>query len=218
MISLLVHDVMDRVTDFDDLSLVHREEFATLEMTIRLAVDPIRSVEAPDMSARVMAAIAALPTRPSFADRVRVRVTAAAKWLWAPHPVIVPVRPAFLGALSTLLLVLGIAAWHGERDMVAAVAEMPSVYVQFRLDIAGASQVSLAGSFSRWAPVHEMRESAPGTWSLLLPLPPGVHDYAFLVDGREWVVDPHAHQIADGFGGSNSRIALPMLSDDTRVL
>ena len=40
-----------------------------------------------------------------------------------------------------------------------------------------------------------------------------VHDYAFVVDGREWVPDPYAPGIGDGFGGINSRLTL--LSPDT---
>jgi hypothetical protein len=37
-----------------------------------------------------------------------------------------------------------------------------------------------------------------------------------VVDGREWVPDPYAPQIGDGFGGTNSRLTL--LSPDTPQL
>jgi 1,4-alpha-glucan branching enzyme len=96
-----------------------------------------------------------------------------------------------------------------ESQMGLGAAPSPQVYVQFRLEAAGASQVALAGSFTGWKPEFEMRESAPGVWSILLPLRPGIHDYAFIVDGERWVADPHALQVEDGFGGANSRIALP---------
>ncbi len=86
---------------------------------------------------------------------------------------------------------------------------MPQVYVQFRLEAHGASRVALAGTFTGWQPEYELRETAPGTWSILVPLLPGIHDYAFVVNGTEWLADPHALQIDDGFGGVNSRIALP---------
>jgi len=82
------------------------------------------------------------------------------------------------------------------------------VYVQFRLEAAGASRVALAGNFTGWEPRYELQETAPGSWSIVLPLRPGVHDYAFVVDGRHWVADPYAPRVDDGFGGANSRIAL----------
>ena len=45
-------------------------------------------------------------------------------------------------------------------------------------------------------------------WSITVPLTQGVHDYAFVVDGQQWVADPYAPQIGDGFGGTNNRLAL----------
>lgn len=43
---------------------------------------------------------------------------------------------------------------------------------------------------------------------MTLPITPGVHDYAFVVDGERWVADPYAPGIDDGFGGRNSRLTL----------
>jgi len=43
-----------------------------------------------------------------------------------------------------------------------------------------------------------------------VPLEPGVHDYAFVLDGERWVVDPDAPQVDDDFGGANNR--LPIIS------
>ncbi len=45
-------------------------------------------------------------------------------------------------------------------------------------------------------------------WSVTVPLEPGVHDYAFVVDGEQWRPDPLAPSVDDGFGGTNSRLAL----------
>jgi 1,4-alpha-glucan branching enzyme len=84
------------------------------------------------------------------------------------------------------------------------------LYVQFRLEAPGASEVRLAGSFTGWQPELELRETAPGVWSALVPLEPGVHDYTFVVNGEEWVVDPYAPRVEDSFGGSNSRLFLPL--------
>ena len=44
-----------------------------------------------------------------------------------------------------------------------------------------------------------------GAWVLETRLPPGDHEYVFLVDGRQLVADPHAQVTRDdGFGNTNS--------------
>jgi hypothetical protein len=68
--------------------------------------------------------------------------------------------------------------------------------------------VMLAGSFTEWQPAYELVETTPGVWTVLVALQPGVHDYAFIIDGESWVADPAAPSVDDGFGGSNSRLAL----------
>ena len=83
----------------------------------------------------------------------------------------------------------------------------PQVFVQFRLD-ASASRVQLAGSFTNWEPRFDLHQSAPGIWTITVPLTQGVHDYAFVVNGKQWIPDPYAPHIDDGFGGTNSRLAL----------
>ncbi len=50
--------------------------------------------------------------------------------------------------------------------------------------------VTVAGDFNNWDPfLHELCETAPGVYELALPLPPGVHRYAFVVRG-EYLADP----------------------------
>jgi len=50
--------------------------------------------------------------------------------------------------------------------------------------------VTVCGDFDNWDPfIHEMAETAPGTYELELPLPPGIHYYAFVYRG-EFVADP----------------------------
>jgi hypothetical protein len=129
---------------------------------------------------------------------------------WQPRRVAFAFRPAYAGGVLALVAaVLLVRTPAGETPAggeLAAVA--PPVYVQFRLDAAGAASVALAGSFSDWEPSHQLVETRPGVWTLVLALEPGVHDYAFIVDGDRWVVDPAAPSVADGFGGENSRLAL----------
>lgn len=95
-----------------------------------------------------------------------------------------------------------------DADADAYAGNEPTVYVRFELDAEGASSVRLAGNFTGWEPEYDLAEIRPGEWSALVPLAPGVHDYAFVVDGERWMADPDAIQVDDGFGGVNSRIAL----------
>lgn len=138
--------------------------------------------------------------------------------LWRPHQVSFGLRPAWALGLAVVLaggLLLGRGVGIGRDSAMVAAAEAPPIYVQFRLEAAGAGRVALAGSFTEWQPQHEMVESRPGVWTLIVALEPGVHDYAFLVDGQRWVVDPVAPAVDDGFGGMNSRLSLLPVTEGT---
>jgi len=51
--------------------------------------------------------------------------------------------------------------------------------------------VSLVGDFNGWSPdASPLRPDSAGVWTVVLSLPPGVHQYKFLVDGEEHVNDP----------------------------
>jgi hypothetical protein len=214
-----VHDALDGVRPAADLTCREREAHAALKATIECVAEPVLAAPVPEISAHVMARVAAMQRQPSFARRAAAAGRDALDWLWRPRPLSLSLRPAYaLGALAVLLAVpmltpSGVtpSALPTPHVDAGAPTERP-VYVQFRIEAMGASRVALAGSFTDWRPDHEMHQSAPGTWSILLPLPPGVHDYAFIVDGETWLADPHSHQVDDGFGGSNSRLALPALS------
>jgi hypothetical protein len=70
-----------------------------------------------------------------------------------------------------------------------------------------ARDVALVGDFNGWdTNANEMKKLASdGTWSVKIPLKPGMHTYAFVVDGQQWIVDPLAPQVPDnGFGPANA--------------
>ena len=133
-----------------------------------------------------------------------------------------PAGPAWRPAVATGLLGLavgfGAGLWSGSDAAAPSVevrapgsqagADFGTVYVRFDLRAPGASSVSLAGSFSDWEPRHDLTPSGQDHWSVTVPLDPGVHDYVYVVDGQQYVVDPAAPQVADGFGSFNNRIAL----------
>ncbi len=79
--------------------------------------------------------------------------------------------------------------------------------VRFRLVLTQpAQQVYLAGTFNEWQyRRHPMQTTDGGlTWTLTLPLPPGAHQYKFVINGTEWRTDPNAPAIDDGNGNWNS--------------
>ena len=69
----------------------------------------------------------------------------------------------------------------------------------------GAQQVSVAGSFNSWQPqATPLAPVAPDRWAGNLELPPGRHEYLFVVDGQ-WLPDPNASEaVQNPFGGHNS--------------
>jgi hypothetical protein len=167
---------------------------------------------APDLTAAVMSAIEHV--EPAPAPRRAGLFARLAASLWTPREI--SIRPAFALAGSALVGILLLAAATGD-DAAPLPTRGPAdtsarLFVQFRLD-AAASRVQLAGSFTNWEPRYELRQAGPGMWTVTVPLTQGVHDYAFVVDGEQWVADPYAPQIGDGFGGTNNRLAL--LSPDT---
>ena len=73
--------------------------------------------------------------------------------------------------------------------------------VRFDLMLPNAVQeVALVGDFNGWdehaTPMVRRRDD--GAWSAKVPLSPGRHVYAFVIDGRRWLVDPLAPQVPDG--------------------
>ncbi|MDA8078685.1 MAG: isoamylase early set domain-containing protein [Nitrospiraceae bacterium] len=69
-----------------------------------------------------------------------------------------------------------------------------------------AKTVALAGDFNKWS-VEEgaMKRRPDGSWTIELPLKPGIYNYMFVVDGEGWVPDPRAESYRDdGFGRKNA--------------
>ena len=79
--------------------------------------------------------------------------------------------------------------------------------ITFALNAPDASHVSLAGTFNEWSPVDDaMVIDQDGEWTIGVDLPPGDHEYLFVVDG-EWQDDP----------GCDSRRANPYGSENCVV-
>jgi hypothetical protein len=200
-----IHAYLDGDIPLHALTPDERARLAEMEDVLGAAVRQVRAHPTPELAGRVMAAL------PARVPRRRGLLDGALEWLWRPRTLVF--RPAYgvVGALAAAAAVTVLPIAEAPREPLAmeAPAAAPPVYVQFRLEAQGATQVALAGTFTGWQPDVQLRQTAPGEWSAVVPLRPGVHDYAFVVDGRRWVADPHAAQVDDSFGGVNSRISLP---------
>jgi len=68
-----------------------------------------------------------------------------------------------------------------------------------------ARNVAVAGNFNKWRTDSHVMTRENGTWTITLPLKPGVYTYMFIVDNKQWVTDPHAETYRDdGFGYQNA--------------
>jgi len=146
--------------------------------------------------------------RPAFGRRTFRR-----QWWW--------------GAAAAATLVVGVMRpWRGERTQqeaesafaAGASAAMPvgstrdegDGEIRFDLTLPStASAVSIVGDFNGWDETKTpmTKRGQGGTWSVRVPLSPGRYTYAFVVDGREWLVDALSPQVPDaGFGPANAVI------------
>jgi hypothetical protein len=112
--------------------------------------------------------------------------------------------PALAGAAAALLAV---ALFPGRLAPVAP----EQVTVRFELHAPSAQSVELLGDFTGWrtGAIQLAGPDATGHWTANVELPPGRHEYIFLVDGREWQTDPRAEiRRSDGFGRENAIVDL----------
>ena len=80
-----------------------------------------------------------------------------------------------------------------------------------------ASTVELVGDFNAWTKgvTRLERTAAPGVWSASVALPPGRHEYAFIINGSRWIADPLAPTTSDDFGIESAVIHVGPLQQST---
>jgi hypothetical protein len=168
-----------------------------------------------ELDRRIMAAIR---------DSPRWRARAALAWWLRPRPIRLSPFGAFLAAsaLAALMLVVvhpGPApAPRAAPSTTEAGLPPPTAstvlgvhVVRFVLAAPGAAHVSVVGDFNGWdAGATPLRPvGAAGVWTVEVPLTAGRHEYAFVIDGREWRPDPSAPRAAaDDYGSPNSVITV----------
>lgn len=132
------------------------------------------------------------------------------RWAKSPHTLrVTPLRLAPGVMLLLLALYVGFVADPARRGAQPALPGSTGeagVVVTFELKMPEAGSVHLVGSFNGWAPGKcEMKRSDGATWTVRLQLPAGRYEYAFLVDGKTFVVDPGGELYQDdGFGNRNN--------------
>lgn len=69
----------------------------------------------------------------------------------------------------------------------------------------GTTSVFIAGTFNDWSPdATPLLDTGDGSWAVDITLPPGRHEYRFVVDG-EWMDDPQAAEtVPNDFEGMNA--------------
>lgn len=116
-----------------------------------------------------------------------------------------------LGALAAACLfaavvVGGVLSMQRARTTVSG-----APVVRFGFVAPRASSVALVGDFNDWdpkaTPLHAA--AAGGVWSVEVPINPGRHLYAFVVDGTIWRPDPAAPPAyGEDFGEPNSALTV----------
>jgi hypothetical protein len=125
-------------------------------------------------------------------------------WRWLVRPRRVAISPLnVLAATALTIAVVVVAARAVGRDEAAFAAPE----FQFVLVAPQAATVALVGDFNDWDPQRtRMRAASRGMWTAVVPLAPGRHRYAFLVNGVDWVADPSAPTAADNEFGAPSSV------------
>jgi hypothetical protein len=181
-----------------------------------------------EMTSALVARLRAMPAsdpRARAAILARVRGRRQAPWRTVLAEAWQPSMP-LLAAASIAVAAIGIG--YGARVMVEPAAPVVAdnttsapdngtlvtvsnvssraVPQQFILDAPKANRVALVGDFNNWDPTaNALQRSASGMWEVTVPLVPGRHTYAYLVNDS-LKLDPRAPSTSDDFGRASSVI------------
>jgi hypothetical protein len=145
------------------------------------------------------------------------RLSSARRW-WRTEQVfrVAPLTGLALAAgIAGIIAISGIAigsrisAHYTVATRATSTAGRDTVQiVRFVFVDTSATRVELVGDFNEWAKGRTElgRSGAPGVWAVSVPLSPGRHEYAFIINGSRWVADPLAVKSSDDFGTESSVI------------
>lgn len=195
-----VKQVLDGERELGSLPADLRHEAETARRLLLDGVDRRAVTLSSEFESRVMA---------------RVRGRAGARWPRAWRWLSAPTIPRWgllvpIAAAAGMLLFMRSGVTPNENPRAALAPQRDSIYVRFELFAPRASRVALAGTFNRWDPAATplVRAGSDGMWTVTLALPAGQHQYGFIVNGHDWVTDPVAPAVDDGFGRRNSVVSV----------
>jgi len=148
----------------------------------------------------------------------RVRAAPRSRWRgvldWLVTPKVVRLTPVTAVLVLAAGITLGTVMWRRAAPGPEIATEMQDgrVTTRFVFVAPEASSVAVTGDFVGWRRDGIPLERDPngnGLWVAVVRLQPGVHQYAFVIDGTEWRPDPNASQLDDGFGQKNSVLLVP---------
>lgn len=94
-----------------------------------------------------------------------------------------------------------LASYEGE--------EAARIATQFVFEHATARSVSVVGDFNAWeADALPLTRLPNGLWTATVPLPPGRHVYAYVIDGTLVVADPRAPKAGDADYGREGSVVM----------
>ena len=169
----------------------------TLELMVQELQHPVRLDDSFDR--RVMVRV-----RRIYAER---RHRGIIRWLGAAASI--SRRPAWAAALAAG--VVAVVSFGVTRERKPAIPAGQAIPVQFVLVAPEAHSVAVVGDFNNWGlgDTALVAENHNGVWSVSAPVHTGVHRYAFLVNGKQWVADPTAPRAAgDDFGQPSSALVV----------
>lgn len=131
-------------------------------------------------------------------------------------------------ALLAGFLVRGVLGERVEREPMSATGEFPAqpgmtpvvqvaafsgesapVLTQFVLDRRSAKSISLVGDFNDWkGGTTPLTRLESGVWTVSVPLAPGRHVYAYLIDGTLVEADPRAPKSGDADYGREGSVVM----------
>ena len=172
------------------------ERHTTLEMIVQELQRPVRLDET--FERRVMVRVRRLHAE----RRSRGWVAVASR---------ITHRPGWAAALAASVVAVVTIGLIKSRPDAAPDHGVGTAPVQFVLVAPDAHSVAVVGDFNNWG----LNDSAlvatnhEGVWSVTAPVPAGVHRYAFVVNGKQWVADPSAPRSTDDdFGMPSSALVV----------
>ncbi|MBC7098027.1 hypothetical protein H5T52_02745 [Candidatus Bipolaricaulota bacterium] len=138
---------------------------------------------------RVMARLAARSARPSVWQRIMEGFTWPG-WAWVGGVTLALALGFLLGRLMT-----------PSSTPLSAYAQAGTLFAVVDPE---AQSVAVVGDFSAWQPIPLSDPDGDGIWTVVLELPPGRYEYAYVVDGNWIGQDPQADEYVRSFGEYSS--------------